>query len=137
VYIATDQKGIIRSKRDIIDLFEYFVEWWCNVVEVPTALMPGVLNFFLPQLQSRKSVPSKTVRANFHVFWFHQAMSLLLTSWHLIIFLPSCIGLIVSFCDMRIYSRTAVLGSFDGKWEGNLYELASECAVVCLDISKP
>jgi hypothetical protein len=26
VYIATDQKGIIRSKRDIIDLFEYFVE---------------------------------------------------------------------------------------------------------------
>jgi hypothetical protein len=72
VYIATDQKGIIRSrsKRDIINLFEYFVKWWCNVVEVPTALMPGVLNFFLPQLQSQKSVPSKLYEHIFMSFGF-------------------------------------------------------------------
>jgi hypothetical protein len=67
VYIATDQKGIIRSrnKRDIINLFEYFVKSWCNVVEVPTASIPEVLKFFLPQLQSWKSVPSKLYE---HIF---------------------------------------------------------------------
>ncbi len=72
VYIATDQKGIMRSrsKRNIMDLFEYFVKWWCNVVEVPTALMPGVLKFFLPQLQSRKSVPSKLYEHIFMSFGF-------------------------------------------------------------------